>query len=52
MAVGLPDCPTQALLHVLHMSKYISLGLASLDFCEICSYIVLVGEKLSSSWFI
>jgi len=45
IVIGLPECPTQALLHVLHMSWYISLGLASLDYCESCWYIVLMGRK-------
>jgi hypothetical protein len=45
MVIGLPDCPTQALLIVLNMSWYVSLGLTSLDYCESCGYIVLMGRK-------
>jgi len=42
-AFGIPDCPTYALLHVLHFSLYIPLGLVLLCCLDNCCCKVLVA---------
>ena len=42
-AYGLPDCPMYALLHVLHFSLYIPLGLVLFCFLDNCCCKVLVA---------
>jgi len=36
MPMNLPDCPTYALLHVLHFNLYIPLGLLLFSFSDNC----------------
>jgi len=43
MPTDLPVCPTYALLHVLHFSSYIPLGLVLFCFSEYCCCKVLVA---------
>ena len=43
MPMDLPDCPTYALIHVLHFSLYIPLGLELFCFSDNCCCKVLVA---------
>jgi len=43
MVIGLPDCPTYFLLHVLHFTPYIPLGFLFCVFSASCWYIVFVA---------
>jgi len=43
MSMDLPDCPTYALLHVLHFSLYIPLGFLLFCFSDNCCCKVLVA---------
>jgi hypothetical protein len=43
--IGLSDCPTQAVLHVLHFISYIPPGFVLSDFCDSCWYMVLLALK-------
>jgi len=45
MPIALPDCPTYTLLHVLHFSSYIPLGLSCVCLAFSCCCIVLVACK-------
>jgi hypothetical protein len=41
--MGLPDCPTYFLLHVIHFNSYIPLGFLFCVFSANCWYIVFVA---------
>ena len=43
VVMGVPDCPTYFLLHVLHFILYVPLGFLFFVFSANCCYIVFVA---------